>query len=162
MLLLNVLGLSNGKQNIEISGLADGDYKSEFIDSEVFVEGLLRVHNDRLILKGKTWTSAVFICDISLEEYREVIEADIDINIIKGMKEEYRTEKDENTIYISEEEKSANITEIVVQELLVKVPMKKVAPKYRGKDIEEIYPEIKEIKKEGLSPFDILKNLKNN
>jgi len=40
--------------------------------------------------------------------------------------------------------------------------MKKVAPQYKGKDIEEIYPEIKEIKKEGLSPFDILKNLKNN
>lgn len=162
MLLLNVLGLSNGKQNIEFSGLADGIFKSEFIDSEVFIEGTLRVHNDRIILKGKAWTSAIFTCDLSLEEYREEIEADIEINIIKGMKEEYRSEKDDNTIYISEEKKNADITEIVVQELLVKVPMKKVAPKYRDKDIEEIYPEIKETKKEGLSPFDILKNLKNN
>ena len=162
MLLLNVQGLSNGKHNIEISGIADGEYKSEIIDLDVFIEGTIRVHNDRIILKGKAWSEANLICDLSVEEYRERIEAEIDINIIKGMKEEYRTEKDENTIYIGEEEKNANITEIVVQELLVKLPLKKVAPKYKGKDIEEIYPEIKEIKKEGLSPFDILKNLKNN
>ena len=162
MLLLNAQGLSNGKHFIEISGLADGELKSDIIDSEVFVEGSLRVHNDRIILKGKAWTSAKLICDLSLEEYREDIAAEIDISIIKGMKKENRSEKDENTIYIGEEEKIANITEIVVQELLVKVPMKKVAPKYRGKDIDEIYPEIKENKKEGLSPFDILKNLKNN
>lgn len=162
MLLLNAQGLSNGKHFIEISGYADGDFKSDIIDSEVFVKGSLRVHNDRIILKGKAWTKAKLICDLSLEDYREDIEAEIEVNIIKGMKEEFRSENDENTIYIGEEEKTANITEIIVQELLVKIPMKKVAPKYRGKDIEEIYPEIIEDKKEGLSPFDILKNLKNN
>ncbi|MFA7325364.1 MAG: YceD family protein [Candidatus Kapaibacterium sp.] len=162
MLLLNAQGLSNGKHYVEISGIADGDFKSEIIDSEVFIEGSLRVYNDRIILNGKAWTSAKLVCDLSLEEYRERIEAEVNINIIKGMKEEYRTEKDENIIYVGEEEKNANITEIVVQELLVKVPMKKVAPQYKDKDIEEIYPEIKEIKKEGLSPFDILKNLKHN
>ncbi len=162
MLLLNAQGLSNGKHYIEISGIADGEFKSDIIDSEVFIEGSLRVYNDRIILNGKAWTSAKLICDLSLEVYREKIEAEISINVIKGMKEEYRTEVDENIIYIGEEEKNANITEIVVQELLVKVPMKKVSPKYIDKDIEEIYPEIKEIKKEGLSPFDILKNLKIN
>lgn len=162
MLLLNAQGLSNGKHYVDISGYAEGDYKSDIIDSEVFVEGSLRVYNDRIILKGKAKTDAKLVCDISLEVFRQTIEADIEINVIKGMKEEYRTEKDDNTIYIGEEQKTADITEIVVQELLVKIPMKKVAPQYKGKDLEEIYPEIKEIKKEGLSPFDILKNLKNN
>ena len=162
MLLLNVHGLSNGKHFVEISGKADGEFESEVINSEVFVEGSLRVHNDKLILKGKARTIANLICDLSVEKFQEEIEAEIEIIVMKGMKEEYRSELDENTIFIGEEEKIANITEIVLQELLVKIPMKKVAPKYRGKEIEDIYPKLKDDKKEGLSPFDIFKNLKNN
>lgn len=162
MILINVQGLSNGNHIIKVSGKADGKIKSDYIESDVIIEGSLRVHNDRLILKGTAKTDASLICDMSLEDYKEEIEANISIIILKGIKEEYRTETDENTIYISEEEKNANITEIVLQELLVKIPMKKVAPKYVGKAIEDIYPQIKESKKEGQSPFDILKNLKNN
>lgn len=162
MLLISSQGLSNGSHFIKISGKADSKIKYDFIDSEIFFEGSLRVHNDRLILKGKAKTLASLICDISLEKFKEEIEAEVDINILKGIKLEYRTEKDENTIYIGEDEKTADITEIVVQELLVKIPMKRVAPKHRGKKIEDIYPHIIESKKEGQSPFDILKNLKNN
>jgi len=162
MLLINALGLSNGKHFIEISGKADGKVKSEFVENEIFVSGSLRVHNDRLILKGIAKTDASLICDLSLESFKDEIEAELNINIIKGVKEEYPTEKDENTIYIGEEEKTADITEIVLQELLVKLPMRKIAPQYRGKSVEDIYPQMKESKKEGQSPFDILKNLKNN
>lgn len=162
MLLLDTQNLTNGKHFVEVSGKADGDQSNKYFEDTILVEGLLRVYNNRLILKGTAKSSAKLICDISLEEFKEVITAEINITIFKGIKAESRTETDENTLYIAEEEKKVDITEIVMQELLVNIPMKKVAPKYRGKDIDDIYPQIKQNEKKGQSPFDILKNLKNN
>lgn len=162
MLLLDTQNLTNGKHFVEVIGKVDGLHKVVYFDDNIIVSGSLRVYNNRLILKGTAKSQAKLICDLSLEEFQEEIVADINITILKGIKEEQRTETDENTIYISEEEKKVDISEIVIQELLVKIPMKKVAPQYRGKEINEIYPQIKESKKEGQSPFDILKNLKNN
>lgn len=163
MLFLNVHSLSNGKHNVEIEGKAEGEFDTEKLNSLITVKGTLLVHNDKFMFTGTATTKANLTCDLSMEQYEELLETNLEITVLKGVKEEYQTEEDENTIYIGEEEKKANITDIVVQELLVKIPMKKVAPKYRGKELDEIYPSLKHKNEEkGNSPFDVLKDLKSN
>jgi uncharacterized metal-binding protein YceD (DUF177 family) len=162
MLLLDIQSLTSGKHPVKVEGKVDVSHGNDYFFDNVVVEGTLRVHGNSFILDGSASSQAKLVCDLSLEEYEELITADVSITIIKGVKEELRTDVDENTIYVNEEAKNADITDIVLQELLVKIPMKKVAPKYRGKEIDEIYPLIKEEKEDGRSPFDVLKNLKNN
>lgn len=162
MLLLEVHNLTSGKHPIKTIGKFDTFHGNDFFFEDVLVSGTIRVHNNRFIFEGTASTKAKLTCDLSLEEFNEDIEADINIIILKDVKEELRVNTDENTLYISSDAKNVDITDIVLQELLVKIPMKKVAPQYRGKEIEEIYPQFKEEKEVRKSPFDILKNLKNN
>ncbi|MFN3194801.1 MAG: YceD family protein [Chlorobiota bacterium] len=167
MLFVDIVGLKNGKHHFEIKSDVGSDFKTKELVNPVSVKGDLIVHSNNIFLDAIASTEMKLKCDLSLEEYTENIEAEIKISIIKrqdSMNIDSENEESENTIVITDEQQKVDISEIVAQELLVKIPMKKVAPKYRGKKIEEIHPSINksEDKEEGQSPFDVLKKLNNN
>jgi len=167
MLFVDIVGLKNGRHHFEIKSEIDKKLKTKEIVNPIEVTGELIVHGDNIYIDGKASTDMRLKCDLSLEDYSEYIETDIKITLSKRQDsvDFASTESDEdNIIYISDEQKKVDISEIVVQELLVKIPMKKVAPQYRDKKIEDIHPSVnKDIdKEEGQSPFDVLKKLNNN
>ena len=167
MLFVDIVGLKNGKHRFEIHSDVGKDYETKELVNPVSVSGQLIVHSDNIFLNGIASTDMKLKCDLSLEDYIENIKAEIKINIIKrqdSMKVESNNEESDNTILISDEQQKVDISEIVAQELLVKIPMKKVAPQHRGKRIEDIHPSVNrnDDKEEGQSPFDVLKKLNNN
>ena len=167
MLFVDIVGLKNGKHHFEIKSDVGSDFNTKELVNTVSVKGDLIVHSNNIFLDAIASTEMKLKCDLSLEEYSEKIEADIKINIIKrqdSMKVESNNEESDNTILISDEQQKVDISEIVAQELLVKIPMKKVAPQHRGKRIEDIHPSVNrnDDKEEGQSPFDVLKKLNNN
>ena len=167
MLFVDIVGLKNGRHHFEIESEIDKKLKTKEIVNSIEVSGELIVHGDNIYIDIKASTEMNLKCDLSLEDYAELIEADIKITLSKHQDsfEFDSTESDkDNIIYINDEQNKIDISEIVVQELLVKIPMKKVAPQYRDKRIEDIHPSVnKDIdKEEGQSPFDVLKKLNNN
>ncbi len=167
MLFVDIVGLKNGRHHFEIESEIDKKLKTKEIVNPIEVSGELIVHSDNIYIDGKASTEMKLKCDLSLEEYFEYIETDIKITLSKRQEnvEFDSAESDlDNIIYISDEQKKVDISEIVVQELLVKIPMKKIAPEHRDKKIEDIHPSVNKgiDKEEGQSPFDVLKKLNNN
>jgi uncharacterized metal-binding protein YceD (DUF177 family) len=167
MLFVDIAGLKSGKHYFEIESELDNRLKTNELVSSVSVSGELRVYGDDIYLEGVASSEMKLKCDLSLEDYTEIINADIKINIKKRQDSVYENQNNDdsdNTTLINDEQQKVDISDIVAQELLVNIPMKKVAPHYRDKEIEEIHPSIKNDseKEEGQSPFDVLKKLNNN
>ena len=71
---------------------------------------------------------------------------------------------------LAEDEKYIDITEDIREEMIVHLPMKRIAPEYRGKNFEDIFPQLtgKKMKKKKNKDQEIddrwsaLKNIKLN
>lgn len=146
MLKVFIQGLKDGIYEIdaecgvnEIDGMFD-----EFID-KVKVSGTMRILGSRYTLEMVAECNAKLLCDISLEEYIEPIKAEIKLAYIAD-EELYRfgqgsdIAKAEERI-IHPDDKNIDITEEVREELVVNLPMKRVSPAYRDKDVKELYPQ---------------------
>jgi uncharacterized metal-binding protein YceD (DUF177 family) len=171
---------------IFIQGLRDGEYPVE-IESKVEnipelpeeligvvrLIGTMKILHKRYTIQAKILSRAKFICDISLEDFEEDLECDFSISLVASnvlatdKKDRDDSESSENFIF--EDEKYITLTSEIREELIVNLPLKRVAPKYREKSLEDIYPQFVEKIKEKTkkdSEFDdrwsSLKNLKFN
>lgn len=167
---------------IDISGMADGEYEfnlktplktvechfEEFfgeISSHVIVTKLKNRYN----VKVHAEAPARMICDRSLKEFEEKITADFELVYKADTKlflEAGHNIENDKEILIREDYKYIDISSVVVEHLALKLPMKRVAPEFRDKDIDEIYPEISSDKiKKGETideRWSKLKNIKIN
>lgn len=160
MFLIDLNGLANGNHQIELTGKFKKDLSKEF-NGEVKIIGNLKVLEDKYLFEGEAEAVADLVCDLSLDDFQEKITAPLKIKILKGAEDEEAN--DDNTIYLGIEEKKADVTEIILEELLVNLPMKKIAPKYRGKDLKDIYPDLESKKEQETdSTWEKLKKLKLN
>ncbi len=147
MLQIMVKGISDGSYDINTS-CAVGRLKGIFPEffGEVTLEGSLKVLGKRYTVVAKVSCMSKLLCDVSLEDYKEEISAEIEIAYLANTDLYYarQEEGDDNfgkDIVIHEDDKFIDLTDEVVQQLNVSLPMKRVSPKYRDKDLEDIYPE---------------------
>jgi len=142
--------------NIFIQGLKDGEHG---IDMQVPVEdvpdmfeeyfgiinlkGSLRRIGNRFTLFAEADCDAKMICDISLEEFTETINVEVNLSFMLDEKRESgrNKEKQSEGIKISSDGKYADIADEIREVFAVSLPMKRVAPRYREKDFKEIFPE---------------------
>ncbi len=146
MLRIFIQGLRDGIYEIdaecdvsEIDGMFD-----EFIE-KVKVSGTMRILGFRFALELTATCKAKMLCDISLEEFIEPISAELKLSYIAD-EELYRFGQDSDIAkaesrVIHPDDKYIDISEEVREELTVNLPMKRISPEYRDKDIKEIYPE---------------------
>jgi uncharacterized metal-binding protein YceD (DUF177 family) len=85
------------------------------------------------------------LCDRTLTEFEELITAGITASFLANT-ELFKSKKryndnDSEEIIIHNDEKELDITKIVKDQLAVKLPMKRIAPEFREKSFEELYPE---------------------
>lgn len=135
----------------------------EFFGS-VVVDGHVKVHSDRFSITGKAKGKAKLECDLSLKEYEEEIEAEFQLTARRGLIEE--SEEDNDTIYISDDDTYIDISEIVGETLSLAIPMKRIAPEFRDKELKDIHPDRAEESEENNSPgkdtWAALKKIKLN
>lgn len=138
-----------------VKGLKDGTYNIDLEQDvstvpDMFPEyfGLIRLNGKLTILgkrisfNGKAECDAKLICDISLNEYIEIITVDVFSSYIADnvlFNENQDQDRDEKII--SEDEKEVDLTDIIREEFAVSLPLKRVSPEFRDKEFEEIYPE---------------------
>ncbi len=118
----------------------------EFFGNIELTGKMIKVGN-RFTVTANVSVNCKFICDRSLTEYEEVITAEFVANYLADTKL-YLQKKDniddDREIYIPEDEKYLDVTNEAVEALYVSIPMKKVAPEFRDKSIDEIFPEIQD------------------
>lgn len=122
----------------------------EFAGSIVRCTGTLRKIGKRFLFNLEARATAHLECDLSLEEFDEEIVtqfeilfiADTELRLLAGISgdEPYITDRDERIIRSDSVE--IDLTEDVREELCTSLPLKRVAPQYRGKDISDIFPGI--------------------
>jgi uncharacterized metal-binding protein YceD (DUF177 family) len=145
---------------IEITGMKDGKYdllieapveKMNCIFEEFFgdvkLTGTIKKISNRFTLSAKAEVKAKMICDRSLKEFVENIESEVKLSFIADTKAYLENkgkinEEIESDILIREDIKYINITSEVIELLALQIPMKRIAPEYRDKELDEIFPEL--------------------
>ena len=150
MIDISIVGIRDGNhpftmtvQASDIPGLGP-----EF-QREVHVEGVLHKRAGRYTVSASVTTTAQLVCDRSLEDYDEPLEAsfDLEFTVDTALAVEQRGRiadlDDEEVRGLRDDEKAIDITEDVRQVLTLAVPARRVSPAYRDKDLDEIFPSIK-------------------
>lgn len=173
MLLVPIKNLDQGKTNISLEARPkDLELGEEFIEN-IYLDGYIDKTSNQLNLKLNITTNLNLICDYSLDNFSEKIEKEVMIickldNISSEEKEYYKDF--ENFIFYKLDESEIDISDIIREELILTIPMKKISPKYRDKSFEELYPEYSASSEmnnkmdieEKANPFAVLKNVKLN
>ena len=159
MFLINIKGLGNGKHKIELDPQIIENDKFPEISNEIIISGSLYILDERIIFNGKVKTELNLVCDLSLENYTETVDFDFKINVIQNSND---SEIDDLNSIIMKDENSFNITDYIMEEIAIRIPMKKVSPKYKNKNINDIYPEINKDSALENNNWAKLKNLKLN
>lgn len=143
---------------LDISGMADGEYEFSLVEpvsrlkspfeeftGDVRFFGIVNKLGQRYNLKANLEVTAKLICDRSLIEYEELIKSHLDMSFIADTKAFLALSGDEpkyNEVIIREDFKYIDVTTYVIESLALELPLKRIAPQFRDKELEEIFPEV--------------------
>ena len=158
-------GLKNGKHEfrfeIDKKFFQLFETEQEFTDPKIVAEILLEKHTTFLELWFKIFGSINLICDLSNDSFEHHIESEMSVLVKFG--EEY-DDSEIDVITIPRTDFAFNIAQLVYEEVMLSVPMKKVSPNISKEDLERVEKfQPKEIEEEPKSDprWDALKNLKD-
>jgi uncharacterized metal-binding protein YceD (DUF177 family) len=162
MFKIHIQGLKDGIYDIQQSCEVERiPYIAEEYFGDITLNGSLKVLGKRFYFTGEVECKARLICDISLKEFVENIKVDLKVSFFGNHSlrriQIYDPKQDISEIIIDEDDKFIDLTNEIREQLVVNLPMKRIAPKYVGKTIEEIYPEYTGIiskKKHTAEPVD--------
>lgn len=147
MVLIRIQGLRDGRYPIHLVVAAEEvpDMAPEFF-GEVILTGTLEKVGRRYTFEGSVRCQARLVCDRSLEEYTEWIEAPVQVAYLADtelflLQQGEQRDRTYEVQLIREDATHIDLSEDVRQELAVHLPMKRVAPQYRDRSFEELYPQ---------------------
>lgn len=147
MIKIDIKGIKDGKHKglLELPGTEAEGLFEEFYGN-IEINYTIEKYHNRYQIYLELKSKASLICDISAEEFTEEIITELKLSVIADT-ERYLMQKEiedktETELYIPEDEDYIDITREAVEQLAVSLPMKRVAPAYREKSFEELYPEI--------------------
>ncbi len=173
MIKVFIQGLDDGTHTIALSVDVNSipSLSSEFF-GDVILNGSFRKNGQHYVFDCKAECPVRLVCDVSLEEYEDTVGFDFRSSFVRDtglfFEQKERELRDNEEIAFHEDEKYIDLTAFIREELLLHLPMKRVAPKYRDKSFEDIFPEFSNKKKKVQSQKAIddrwsqLKNLKLN
>ncbi|MCU0426300.1 MAG: DUF177 domain-containing protein [Candidatus Kapabacteria bacterium] len=148
MVIVSIKGLTDGKYPVEA---AEEVSAMEYVAPEFFgtvsITGTLRKHGKRYLMDISAQAPAKLLCDVSGEEFEETIQASFSLEYIANtMLANLNADKTdlEPPFYIREDDTTIDITDEVRQELSISLPMRRIAPQYRDKDFEQVFPQFSE------------------
>lgn len=150
MVLLEILGMRDGARPFAVTTPATEvpGLPQEF-QAEVCVDGRIVKSGRRYVIEAVASADGVFVCDRSLEEYREVVSAEMHLEFVVDAALAARQASgkfdldDEQERGIGEDDRTIDITEDVRQVLTLAIPMQRIAPAFRNVPLEEIYPTLR-------------------
>ncbi len=150
--------IKDGEYPLELSCSSESvkKFQTEEFFGNIFLNGKMLKTGNRFTIDASVSVNCKFICDRSLQEYEEEVSATFQATYLADTQlyiQNKNSDVDTNEYYLPEDEKYLDLTDEAVEALIVNIPMKKVAPEFRDKEITEIFPEIQDrIVEEGASP----------
>lgn len=145
MLKIRVIGIEKGEYTNEFyfNGEEVFDQKEYQFEDEIEVNTHLVFNESQYRLKFEYYGELFLTCDRSAERYLEEIEGEHEVHFkITSEGINFIDKEDEGSFEL--EGNSIDITELVKQEMILAVPLKRVSPKYRDKEFSELHPEFTE------------------
>ena len=149
MIAIQIVGLREGNHpfTVEIEASQILGITPE-IRGTVSTTGVLRKIGSRYLLDAETFGTARLVCDRSLEEFDEPLQAAFHIefkvdHLLAAKQQGSEGEFDDEEVRgMYTENKVIDITEDVRQVLTVAIPFRRVAPEYRDKKLNEIHSSV--------------------
>jgi len=161
-------GLKNGKHNfrfeIDKTFFQLFDTEQEFTNPEILAEVQMDKHSTFLEFSIKTSGDVELVCDITNQNFRHPIENEV--NVLVKFGEEY-DDSDEDVITIPMHDHSFNVAQLIYEDVVLSIPMKKISPDVSEEDLEildQFSPKAKEEKEqenESDPRWDALRKLKD-
>lgn len=162
-------GLKNGKHQfkfeIDQSFFQLFDTEQEFTNPRITVDALLEKHTTFLEFEIKINGTVELVCDITNAEFDHPIENEIKVLVKFG--EEY-DDSDENVITIPSTDHAFNVAQLIYENVMLSIPMKKVSPNVSDEDLrilDQFSPkdieEVEEEEHESDPRWEALKKLKD-
>lgn len=161
-------GLKNGKHEfhfeIENSFFELFDTEQEFTNPHINVKVLLDKHSTFLEFWIETSGTVELVCDISNESFQHEVSNEIKVLVKFG--EEY-DDSNEEVIVIPMQDYAFNVAQLIYEDVVLSIPMKKVSPNISDEDLNVLeqfspqeHPEIEE--QESDPRWEALRKLKDN
>lgn len=144
MIAVHIQGMHDGVHPITIETAVDSvtGLPAEFVGT-VVVDGEISKLGRRFHIDASLECTARLVCDRSLEEFDERICVDIALDVMIDTERANRGDMlDDDVLAIREDDKVIDISDVVRQELVVHLPMRRVAPAYRDKDLADVFPNL--------------------
>lgn len=162
MVKIRIIGIEEGQHRNSFVIQADKLFgeQSEFID-EIEIETITKFMGGTIKVSIEYFAEAKLICDRSGEEFIEDIEGSYELifEFHAGVPEAVDVEDRERTEI---EGNGLVIDELLRQELKLAIPLKKISPKFKDVDFDEIHPELSKEKDKENPTWNKLKNLNFN
>jgi uncharacterized metal-binding protein YceD (DUF177 family) len=165
MLKIDIHGMKDGEYELELcSNISKLECNFEEFIGDVKVKGKIRKIGNRYSIESIAEVTANLICDLSLQNYQEIIISEVNLSFKADTKSflEKKNEDYDSEILIREDAQFIDLSKIVLEFLALKLPMKRIAPEYKDKEITDIYPFLNEKNSEIDSRWNNLKNFKIN
>lgn len=145
---IRIIGLEKGEHTAEtfIGGEELFEKKYEFHD-DIEIDSKLIVTDNRYRLKLDYFGQVKLTCDISAEEYLEDIEGSYELHF-KIESEGIKFTGEDDSDRVSLIGNYLDVSELIKQEMILGIPLKRVSPKYRDKEFSQIHPELTDEAKE--------------
>lgn len=160
-------GLKNGKHQFQFE--IDKEFfqlfetEQEFTEPKIVVDVFMEKHTTFLEFLVQTEGEINLICDISNDNFDYPIKNELEVLVKLG--EEY-DDSDVDVITISNKDHAFNIAQLIYENVILAVPMKKVSPNVSADDLEILnrFSPGEEIEEEPESDprWEALKKLKDN
>ena len=130
-------GLKNGKHEfrfeVDKAFFELFETEQEFTNPRIVADVLMDKHTTFLEFWITTKGLVTLVCDISSEEFDYPIENEIKVLVKFG--EEY-DDSDEDVITIPSTDHAFNLSQLIYEDVILSIPMKKVSPNVDEKDLE--------------------------
>lgn len=161
-------GLKNGKHQfrfeIDKAFFQLFDTEQEFSNPEISADVYLEKHSTFLEFRIETSGDVELVCDITNESFRHPIENEMKVLVKFG---EAYDDSNEEVITIPMHDHSFNVAQLIYEEVMLAIPMKKISPKLSDEDLnilEKFSPKVveeNEEEHEGDPRWDALRKLKD-
>lgn len=158
-------GLKNGRHEfrfeIDKEFFTLFDTEQEFTDPKIVADVTMDKHSTFLEFIIATSGTVRLICDITNEPFDEPIENELKVLVKFG--EQY-DDSDEDVITIPMNDHAFNVAQLIYEDIMLSVPMKKISPNVSEEDLaalEKFSPKEEEEEHDSDPRWDALKKLKD-
>lgn len=165
MIKINIHGMKDGEYEINLNtDISKIDCHFDEFFGTINVKGIIKKIGNRYTIVAHSSAMANLVCDRSLENYTEQIISDINLSYIADTQAvlENSANRNDSELFIREDAQFIDITNEVIELLALNLPMKRIAPKYRNKEITDIFPELSNSKNATDETWAKLKDFKIN